>query len=89
MAKEEDFQVWIERVDESGKLGVYIKEGEVVAENPVPDESQQAIDYLERHQDMIDSGALDEVAPPGTHDNEEEEHKGDMPSMPEPATNKP
>ena len=89
MAKEEDFQVWIERVDESGKLGVYIKEGEVVAENPVPDESQQAIDYLERHQDMIDSGALDEEAPPGTFDNEEEEHKGEMPSMPEPATNKP
>ena len=89
MAKEEDFQVWIERVDESGKLGVYIKEGEIVAENPVPDESQQAVDYLERHQDMIDSGALEEETPPGTNDNEEEEHKGDMPSMPEPATNKP
>jgi len=89
MAEEEDFQVWIERVDESGKLGVYIKEGEVVAENPVLDESQQAVDYLERQQDEIDEGIHDEEAPPGTHDNEEEERKSEMPSMPEPTTNKP
>lgn len=29
MAKDGDFQVWIEKVDESGKLGVYIEDGEV------------------------------------------------------------
>jgi len=29
MAKEQDFQVWVEIVDESGKLGVYIEDGEV------------------------------------------------------------
>lgn len=31
MAKEGDYQVWIERVDDSGKLGVYIEDGAVVA----------------------------------------------------------
>ena len=31
MAKEQDFQVWVEVVDESGKLGVYIEDGEIVA----------------------------------------------------------
>lgn len=29
MAKENDFQVWVEIVNESGKLGVYIEDGEV------------------------------------------------------------
>jgi len=29
MAKEKDYQVWIEIVDETGKLGVYIEDGEV------------------------------------------------------------
>jgi hypothetical protein len=31
MAKEKDYQVWLEVVDSSGELGVYIEEGEVVA----------------------------------------------------------
>lgn len=30
MAKENDFQVWMEMVDESGKVGIYIEDGEVV-----------------------------------------------------------
>lgn len=29
MAKDEDFQVWIEVVDETGKIGVYIEDGEI------------------------------------------------------------
>jgi DNA repair exonuclease SbcCD ATPase subunit len=36
LAANEDFQVWIEKVDESGKLGIYIEEGEVIAVNPSP-----------------------------------------------------
>ncbi|MDD5026829.1 MAG: AAA family ATPase [Candidatus Peribacteraceae bacterium] len=34
MAKEKDYQVWIEVVDESGKRGIVIEEGEVSAINP-------------------------------------------------------
>ena len=33
MAKEKDFQVWCEVVDESGKVGVFIEDGEVKTEN--------------------------------------------------------
>jgi hypothetical protein len=33
MAKENDYQIWIERVDTSGKVGVYIEDGEVKAIN--------------------------------------------------------
>lgn len=29
MAKDEDFQVWLEKVDDSGKIGFYIEEGEI------------------------------------------------------------
>jgi hypothetical protein len=29
MAREKDFQVWVERVDSSGKIGVYMEDGEV------------------------------------------------------------
>ena len=29
MAKDNDFQVWIEKVDESGKIGIYIEDGEI------------------------------------------------------------
>lgn len=32
-AKEHDFQVWIERVDSSGEVGIYIEDGEVKAES--------------------------------------------------------
>jgi hypothetical protein len=31
MAQERDMQVWIERVDESGKVGIVIEDGEVIA----------------------------------------------------------
>jgi len=33
MAKDQDYQVWIEQMDESGKVGIVISEGEVVAVN--------------------------------------------------------
>jgi len=33
MAKDKDFQVWMEVVDETGKIGFYIEDGEVKAEN--------------------------------------------------------
>lgn len=33
MAKENDFQVWLTAVDESGKVGIYIEDGEVKAVN--------------------------------------------------------
>ncbi len=29
MAKDKDFQVWIERVDESGKVGIVIEDGSI------------------------------------------------------------
>jgi recombinational DNA repair ATPase RecF len=29
MAKDQDYQVWIEQVDESGKVGIYIEDGQV------------------------------------------------------------
>lgn len=52
MAQEQDFQVWIERVDSSGKLGVFIQEGEVAADNQAPaepapeDKSEEAQDEV-------------------------------------------
>lgn len=36
MAADRDFQVWIERVDESGSIGVLIEDGAVVARNGAP-----------------------------------------------------
>lgn len=33
MAKKTDFQVWIEKVDDSGKIGFYIEEGKVIKAN--------------------------------------------------------
>ena len=33
MAKEEDWQIWVESVDESGKVGIYIENGEVKSIN--------------------------------------------------------
>lgn len=39
MARERDYQVWIERVDTSGKVGVVIEDGQVVAVN-VPEPAQ-------------------------------------------------
>jgi len=29
MANDNDFQIWIEKVDESGKIGIYIEDGEI------------------------------------------------------------
>ena len=52
MAEKYDFQVWIERVDSSGKMGVFIREGVIVADNQAPaeppteDESQRARDEV-------------------------------------------
>jgi hypothetical protein len=36
MAKNEDFQVWIEEVSKTGKVGIYMSDGEVVAINEEP-----------------------------------------------------
>jgi hypothetical protein len=33
MANDRDYQVWIERVDSTGKIGVVMEDGEVVANN--------------------------------------------------------
>jgi ABC-type dipeptide/oligopeptide/nickel transport system ATPase component len=33
MAKEHDYQIWIEKVDDSGKVGIVIEDGEVIAVN--------------------------------------------------------
>ena len=41
MAEEHDFQVWIERVDSTGKMGVFIQEGEIVADNQAPAEPKE------------------------------------------------
>ena len=37
MAHENDFQILIEIVDNSGKVGVFIQDGEVAAVNPEPE----------------------------------------------------
>jgi energy-coupling factor transporter ATP-binding protein EcfA2 len=42
MAKANDYQVWIERVDTSGKLGVYIEDGAVVAVDGEPVKNEEA-----------------------------------------------
>jgi hypothetical protein len=36
MARAHDFQVWIEQVDETGKVGIYLEDGEVAAVNEEP-----------------------------------------------------
>ena len=33
MVKDKDFQAWIEKVDETGKIGFYIEDGELITEN--------------------------------------------------------
>ena len=33
MAKDKDYQIWIEQVDGSGEVGFYIEDGEVKNEN--------------------------------------------------------
>jgi energy-coupling factor transporter ATP-binding protein EcfA2 len=35
MAKDKDFQVWVEKVDDSGKVGIYIEDGEIKQINDV------------------------------------------------------
>ena len=52
MAAENDFQVWVEKVDESGKLGVFIQEGEIIRDNQAPVE-QPVSDETERAQDKL------------------------------------
>jgi len=38
MCKEKDYQAWVEKVDESGKLGIYIEDGEI--KTPPPAEKE-------------------------------------------------
>lgn len=33
MAKGQDFQIWIEKIDESGKVGIYVEDGEIKSTN--------------------------------------------------------
>ena len=40
MAKDQNFQIFMECVDESGKVGIYIEEGEVVSDNQEKKENQ-------------------------------------------------
>lgn len=42
MAREKDYQIWAEIIDESGHVGVYIEEGEVV--NVTPENQQKGVD---------------------------------------------
>lgn len=37
-----DYQIWMERVDESGKVGIYLEDGEVVAVDGVPNTQEEA-----------------------------------------------
>ena len=43
MAEDNDFQIWIEQVDESGEVGIYIEEGEIPGQDlePEPEESPE------------------------------------------------
>lgn len=43
MAKEKDYQIWAEVIDESGHVGVYIEEGKVV--NIPPENRQKGVDH--------------------------------------------
>jgi len=52
MAEEHDFQVWIERVDSTGKVGVFIQEGEIIADNQMHTDQPTDDDYS-RAQDTI------------------------------------
>jgi hypothetical protein len=36
MAKDNDFQIWLEEVSTTGKVGVYLEDGEVAAVNDEP-----------------------------------------------------
>ena len=36
MAAERDMQVWVERVDETGKVGIVIEDGEILTKNAKP-----------------------------------------------------
>jgi hypothetical protein len=42
MARSGDFQVWVEQVDESGKIGIVIEDGHVVAVNEEPAQQELA-----------------------------------------------
>jgi hypothetical protein len=74
MAADRDYQVWIERVDETGRVGVLIEDGAVVARNGAP--VLLSDDELARQESATD-GFLDNAEPdvPGADD-----HLADVPS---------
>ena len=43
MAAAEDYQVWIERVDSSGEIGIVLEDGEIAAVNEEPDRSVKRV----------------------------------------------
>lgn len=43
MAEEQDYQVWLEQVDTTGRVGIYIEDGAVAAIDGVPVESEEAV----------------------------------------------
>ena len=45
MAEEGDFQVWVEKVDESGKVGIVFEDGEIVAVNEEVEEDVDMSDF--------------------------------------------
>ena len=45
LAEEGDYQVWIEKVDESGKVGIVFEDGEIVAVNDDVDEAVDMSDF--------------------------------------------
>jgi hypothetical protein len=67
MAADQDFQVWLEVVDETGKVGVLIEDGSVVARNGAP--VLLSDDELARQEAATD-GFLDNAEPdvPGADD---------------------
>lgn len=66
MAADGDFQVWVERVDESGRVGVLIEDGEVVARDGAP----RLVGADERRREAAEDGFLDNAEPdvPGADD---------------------
>lgn len=68
MAADRDFQVWIERVDETGRVGVLIEDGSVVARNGAP--VLLSDEEILARQEAANDGFLDNAEPdvPGADD---------------------
>lgn len=58
LAKAEDFLIIIEKMDESGQVGFFIDDGELVSHNPDPDEIEH-----DSYKLSVPSGRLDSTSP--------------------------